>query len=898
MMYRVQQRNSFMRDNIDIKWNISFAERYGLAAELYAGISVDSLPFSVRATKRFINNGITSVQSLLETSPQELMSWKGFGKTCLDEVESYCLQLCDAQSNVVAHSGEDHKKASTFLAYAKSIAIGDFSFAETCALTEKEQEQLACYRRAFEILGKELVFDCIVAPDKIAPIKDAIQEFQLRMNRFLEVTACIDALSPLRRNNRAYPYILAFTADDQKRETLQSFCSSDETPIQFMVNSDSLKDDIKYILFLRFLKWLKFDIESEINDLFKKVYKNDRAKLVIQGRARKLTLEQIGTEIGVTRERVRQIEAKVKKTFSRLYSRIRVVSKVSAEHNGNQLITPSNIEEYCGQNAKEFLYLLKSYENGSFTYDRQLDVFVLGDGSIQEQITMFVEKLPEIVKVEQLPEILAVAKEDEGITSDMLEKAFLDAYRITGRVYHRYRLSLAKIYEKMMDKYYPDGLKVYDAEEIAKFRSAIAMEFGDVNLPKNDRALAARIASICVLCGRGVYKLKQKRYISKELEEKIHKYITESSAPIFMTNTLYSVFEDELNAYGIKNKYYLQGVLHELFGDEFIFRRDYVSKNADVTSVYSEIIGFIKQSEYPVSKNLIQKKFPGISEIVINFAVSDNDIINYFGEYLHACHLRITDAEKQYLHGVLQQQLSDGQGHHSKDIYEIIVREKPEIFTKNSVLFQFSSFSVLENLFREDFQFSRPYIALNGVDIGRAAERLHDLVYSSNELTIAEINGFAKDNYYQIQSILEFINSCNDEFLLINASTIMRISDIGITEEMAENIEQRIAEIVDRTMPIYELEVWNALPKLIIPWTDWLLYSVLNKWGKKLSVATSSNQFRQSVPLVAPVGMMDEAEFLHLTSVKHDNSIKIDNLDDIDTLLEDILDDDIWEEDI
>ena len=63
-------------------------------------------------------------------------------------------------------------------------------------------------------------------------------------------------------------------------------------------------------------------------------------------------------------------------------------------------------------------------------------------------------------------------------------------------------------------------------------------------------------------------------------------------------------------------------------------------------------------------------------------------------------------------------------------------------------------------------------------------------------------------------------------------------------------------------------------------------------------MATSSNQFRQSVPLVAPVGMMDEAEFLHLTSVKHDNSIKIDNLDDIDTLLEDILDDDIWEEDI
>ena len=207
--------------------------------------------------------------------------------------------------------------------------------------------------------------------------------------------------------------------------SLQSFCSSEETPIKSMANSNSIEDTKKYVLFLKFLKWLRFDIASEINELFEKVYTNDRARRVIQGRASKQTLEQIGTEVGVTRERIRQIEVKVKKTFSRLYSRLRVVSKISAEHNGELLIKPSDIEEYSGQYTQEFLYLLRSYENGVFTYDRQLDVFVLGDGSIQEQIAMYMEKLPDIVKIEKLPEILTTAEEDMGIPSDILKKAFL-----------------------------------------------------------------------------------------------------------------------------------------------------------------------------------------------------------------------------------------------------------------------------------------------------------------------------------------------------------------------------------------------------------------------------------------------------------------------------------------
>lgn len=58
-----------------------------------------------------------------------------------------------------------------------------------------------------------------------------------------------------------------------------------------------------------------------------------------------------------------------------------------------------------------------------------------------------------------------------------IQVSFLDAYRLTGEVYHRYRLSLATIYERVLDAHYPQGFKAYDPEEIRRFREIVANEY-------------------------------------------------------------------------------------------------------------------------------------------------------------------------------------------------------------------------------------------------------------------------------------------------------------------------------------------------------------------------------------------------------------------------------------
>lgn len=883
----------------DIDMDTAFCEIYELNADEYESVSVITLPFSVRIINRFKENGIKTVAELLRTTPSTLMKMRGFGAHCLNEINAFCATLIEEDNILTVH---DEKPSSDVIAlFSKhhvEMAVGDFSAFDKMDLSEKEAEMLRRYKQAYEILGEELVFESVGFSDKVIPIMDMFADYRSYYKKQMEIRELVNLLPNFRKNNKAWGYINAFTLNEKERSILKGACDSEDTSLLSMAKTDKVKDESTFVVLKSFFKWCTFDLEKEISVLFEKLYSNERYRTIIQLRAQRQTLEQVGGRLGVTRERIRQIEAKAKRIFARLHSRIRIISKIAAERNGDVILTPAEIEEYCGEYTSDLLYFLQSYESSNYTYDRQLDVFVIGDDSLKSRVQNSIENLPEIIKVNQRNSMLNEAAEEADVPLEMLEKAFEDAYQLTGEVYHRYRLSLATIYKQVLETYYPHGFRAYDADEIGRFREIIANEYGDVGLPVNDHALTTRVTSICILCGKGIYRQKKKDYLPQQLADKICDYIENSENTIFMTNTLFSVFEEELLAAGIDNKYFLQGVLHELFAEKFVFRRDYVSKDPEVTSVYSSVVEFIRKSNYPVSKAQIQQAFPGITDIVINLSVSDPNVLNYFGEYLHASKLNILDEETFYLFNAVKELIADGEAHNIRELYEVISRQKPEIMTRNAAMYPFSVFSVIEFLFRERFQFSRPYIAKKGVEIGRPAERLHDLIYSCDEFALSDIREFEKENHFQIYSLLDYVNSCNDEFLLINGNTMMRINQTGIDESIAYQVENIIFDAITETTPVKNLSIWAQLPTVKVPWTDWLIYSVVLKWGTKLLAATSSNQFRLSIPLVAPADNFDPTAFRDGDKNDDPVSFVADDLSDMDSLLEDIIDFSFLEDEI
>jgi len=174
---------------------------------------------------------------------------------------------------------------------------------------------------------------------------------------------------------------------------------------------------------------------------------------------------------------------------------------------------------------------------------------------------------------------------------------------------------------------------------------------------------------------------------------------------------------------------------------------------------------------------------------------------------------------------------------------------------------------------------------------------LHDMIYSEETFTVAQISDFCKEAHYQIQSMLEYLNSCNDQFFMTDTETIILISKTGITEEVVHAVESAIILELTETMPIINLPCWQQFPAIQIPWTEWLVYSAINKWGKQLSVSTSNNQLRLAIPLIAPKGQMDESKFRSMSKeTLSAQPICVDNLDNIDDLIADIIDlDEEWE---
>ena len=874
--------------------NLTLSEVFDLNPDEYRDLDVSALPFSIRVINRLFQKDIKTVKDLLSVTTAFLMSIKGFGRNCIEQVYSYLDTLEKADQATVKRPTPERENKPLLTRFKDVIAIGDFSFMKEDVFSSEELAALEKYKAAYEVLGEDLVLDCVCSPKKITPIMESFYDFNKRNERTHQLEQVLKEI-PLTRQHCCCKYFIeAFTYDDATRRKISSFYSSENAVLSSIVDSIDANNPSCIVLGERFLKWCAYDLEAQINELFEKLYSNDRIKQVIEARSQKKTLNDVGNQLGVTRERVRQIESKAVRAFSRYQSQIRIMRKLYAEQNGQGIITQEDIEEVSGSNAAALIFLLRQTESTFYSYDTTLDAFVVGDGDLATRIQDYVDTLPDVIHKRDLQSVLETAKQEEDLDPLYLEKAITEAYRLTGDVYHKARLSLKSIYEETLQTYYPGGIHVYDDEEIATLRSRIAEEYGDIALPENNRAIAARIASIGTLAGRGIYIAKRKKWISKELEHKLIDFIESNESPVLLIGMIFTEFENELQEEGIDNRYFLQGVLRELFGDRLYFRRDYVSRDKDFTSIYSSIITFIKQHQYPVKKEAIQARFKGITEIVIAFATSDSDILNYFGEYLHGSRLIIHEDERLYLLNYLNNCLSDNAAHHIKDIYSALTEAKPEVFSRNAASAPYCVFSVLEYLFRDRFQFSRPYIAKNGVEIGRPIERLQEMIYGEDEFMLNDISIFARDNHIQLYSILDFINSLNDRFLMKNIDAIISIEKAGLNESTAQQIESIICEEVFETTPIRNLLCINKFPAINCDWSEWLIYSILFKWSNSLDVALSSSQLRQSIPLVAPNGKMDTTAFKDVSVTPA--TVKIDNLDNIDDLISDLITEDMLED--
>lgn len=874
----------------ELELDTSLADMFNISSNKYKSDKIKDMPLTVRQRNALIAANCVTVEQLLNMTLRDLYAIKNLGKTSIDGIVEYIARY-DVEKIYQIESNLSRKGTREIKKYAGEILAGKFD-----EINDDKVEPIVLeeYRNAYVEIEHDLLEKCVSEPEKIIPYIDM---FLMWVNYRDSVREVLSRIPAHRLINKAIGYINVYINVNREWEYLLPNDFDEDMSLETFFEVERLDSwsEIK-----KFANWCAINIRDLADELVAEIAKKDRDLQVVKYRKEKKTLEEVGLIFNVTRERIRQIEVKTKRKALSWARRNKIFRLMAADLNYKTVMTAKDFDELLGANGSLIFYLLADNDetkNEGFAYDKVYQVFVLGDDSDFTAEEEFVDNLPVIFSTADYEILTRDAIENNaGISEDQLRLVIENEYQIKDGIYRRKheRVSLTLIYGEVLKRHFDKGIRIHVDKEIEQFKKYVQEDYGIDISQKNNKAIQSIIGRVGIACNRGTICPKHDTYIREELREKLRQYILTKKNPLIFINSIFSVFEYELQNFGIDNRYYLQGVLKEEFSNEFYITRDYISREPVTGTIYTSVVEYIKKFSYPISKEQIFHEFPGLTEIMLNMSTTnDPGVINYFGQYMHIDRVKLLDFDKEYLKKTIAKILSDGKPHHDEEIYEHIHNDNPGLLKRIYISFPYSCFSFLESLYGDEYQFARPYIARNDVEIGNPYEQIKEYVIGEECVDIEDILGFAKELHYQVNSILDFIESFNETHILINSEQIASYNYIGINSSIYEGIETEIAAEINETVPIRELNCLHRLKCLNVPWTEWLLYGLVSRFGSRVETGVSNNQFRFAVPLISPKGKMDCEKYVQL-KVNDTETIRMaDNLDNIDDLIVDIIGDEI-----
>lgn len=322
---------------------ISLAKLLEVNASDFAEIRLDLLNLGVRSTNCLKLAKCKTIADVLRKSENDLRGIRNMGIKSVNEVLQKVKDFVSGPENIEFYAqskegiGEPGGKRvsldSAFKATIESLLMGEDYSIE--GLTEDQVDLFKKLSTAVDILGEEICLEAYLNPEYAIQICNTFRNFSISHIRYEkaleEANRRVSHLTDFMRERKALPFIQAYEVRaGDKLSHLISKCS-EETTISCvpLLYKGFCQEENMLTLFAettKFLGWLSFDVNSLITSISENMRKllmgrSERALDVFTLRTEGKTLEEVGSRYGVTRERIRQIELKVFRTFWDVYSR-------------------------------------------------------------------------------------------------------------------------------------------------------------------------------------------------------------------------------------------------------------------------------------------------------------------------------------------------------------------------------------------------------------------------------------------------------------------------------------------------------------------------------------------------------------------------------------------------
>lgn len=767
-------------------------------------------------------------------------------------------------------------------------------------LSQEEQQIISKINFAKEELGAEncVAFlkdsNFLMTTYKLfAPLENKYIEFKKNRSEIIESVGYINSAN---YGAKIEWLIKAYSLDNNIQITLAKIFEKYKTlnQIEHILSFCLNTTTNEIITFKNFIKWLSKDLRLYAYEELKRVFKDDRSKEIVLYRSQGYTLELTGKKFNLTRERVRQIEKKTIDRYHNYYiSRIRPQYILLAFSDKDYVISRDLIESVFHDLANFFEYGLQTIKTKSAIWNDDIECFINNDANWYNYVMGCIDSFPEFLNVEELHQkvyelsnSLAI-RIDPNIIKIIIEKS----YKLIGNTYTKTKMSKNRMYKLIVEKYFPDGIRVFDDFEMMRFRNYLKEEFGNIEFA-NNRSVAMRMTDGLILCDRGKYILPEKINISEDLLQKIFNYVRNNSKNIIMYHELFEVFKEELlQNSNVYNRYFLQGVLKYKYPNSFIYTRDTICKEStEARSIRHEIEEFIKSANGVVTKDEIRAAFPGITDIVINLHTTGNENILLwdFGKYIHVSKLYLEDDIIDLLNITLKGYTKNGTVSVRK-IYDELFNMENEFMISNDITNHIALFSLLEYLFGDEFEFSRPYIAPKNSTTLSEDALIREFVSSFDQLKISDLKTYLDDMHIRIMNYSALLDDLSEEFLRIDDDLLMRKDKLELSEETIDKIEKVLLALMGQARYISSrvLSDFFFFPNVGVKWTPFLLISIIKSFGKQVKVIDINTDYRylNSIFVDNSLNILDYDSLLHHAIRKEANNYTFKNLTEIEKFL-------------
>jgi len=567
-------------------------------------------------------------------------------------------------------------------------------------------------------------------------------------------------------------------------------------------------------------------------EIMNSICKDKRQFDILCARANGRILKSIGKEYGCTRERIRQIEHKAVERFSEFchFKVEKFLILMKSEIGEKNFITLEDLKNVVDETSAKIFLLLFSKSNWQkdFFYDEiTKKIIVPKEKNNPVDYEILLAQLPDFISEEDLQIELEKISNGEKAVEDSLRIRVSKKYRRSGKFWHKNWLSLNFQCGYILKNFFKDGYKIYNKADYNNFMQVLRENFGE-NIYMTQRALDAKISTfVGVLCARGKYMHPDFIQVPTEVLKTIKNFIDNTDRNAFLYKEIFELLKDKLAGTQITNHYFLQGII-KYYKLPYILKKDQLTKKDEI-SLLTEFNAFVKERG-KVSLNEIKKYFVGLEYSNIMLAVKASSEVIFIGNgcYLHVEKLNLrekdfTDIEKQ------MRQLCQNSPVSSRYIFDFFKEHFAEFLSRNRIEDGENLYGILKFMFKDKFNFTRPYIFIDAASQGTHKKILLKYFEDTDKITIAQLLKFCDENKIRYIAKNYLIESLKPEFILIDKGNLIRPEKIGVTAKIIVEVVKTLKVEIDKNGGWIAARKFNfeLLPPLKIAWNSFLFESVV-----------------------------------------------------------------------